>query len=91
MPIIRPSSDLRNNYNEISTLCHKTKKPVYITKNGTGDLAVMSIEHYEVLADKYELYKKIEEGIKSLEEGKTYSSKEVFDEINKILEEDVNG
>lgn len=44
MPIIRPSSDLRNNYNEISTICHRTKSPVYITKNGTGDLAIMSIE-----------------------------------------------
>ena len=43
MPVIRPSSDLRNNYNEISTICHQTKKPVYITKNGAGDLAVMSI------------------------------------------------
>ena len=44
MPIIRPSSDLRNNYNEISTICHQTNSTVYITKNGAGDLAVMSIE-----------------------------------------------
>lgn len=51
MPIIRPSSDLRNNYNEISTICHQTKRPVYITKNGAGDLAVMSIELYELLTD----------------------------------------
>ena len=54
MPIIRPSSDLRNNYNEISTMCHKTNKPVYITKNGAGDLAIMSIELYEELAEKHE-------------------------------------
>ena len=47
MPIIRPSSDLRNNYNEISKLCHQTQSPVYITRNGVGDLAVMSIEAYE--------------------------------------------
>ena len=32
MPVIRPSSDLRNNYNEISTICHQTNRPVYITK-----------------------------------------------------------
>jgi len=62
MPVIRPSSDLRNNYNEISTICHQTKKPVYITKNGAGDLAVMSIELYEFLTDKYELYKELEKG-----------------------------
>ena len=34
MPVIRPSSDLRNKYNEISTICHQTQCPVYITKNG---------------------------------------------------------
>ena len=66
--VIRPRSDLRNNYNEISTICHQTKKPVYITKNGAGDLAVMSIELYEFLTDKYELYKELEKGEK-------YSSK----------------
>ena len=74
MPIIRPSSDLRNNYNEISTLCHKTRKPIYITKNGAGDLAIMSIE----------LYEELEKGIKSLEKGEVYSEEEVFDEIEKI-------
>ena len=84
MPIIRPSSDLRNNYNEISTICHQTKSPVYITKNGAGDLAVMSIELYELLTDKYMLYKELEKGIKSLEEGQAYSDKEVYEELDKI-------
>lgn len=84
MPIIRPSSDLRNNYNEISTICHQTKRPVYITKNGNGDLAVMTIELYELLTDRYELYKELEKGIKSLENGEVYSSDEVYDEIEKI-------
>jgi len=84
MPIIRPSSDLRNNYNEISTLCHKTKRPIYITKNGAGDLAIMSIELYEFLMDKYDLYSKLEKGIKSIQKGDVYSEEEVFDEIEKI-------
>ncbi len=84
MPIIRPSSDLRNKYNEISTICHQTKSPVYITKNGAGDLAVMSIELYELLTDKYRLYKELEKGIKSLENGDVYSSKEVYEELDKI-------
>ncbi len=44
MPIIRPSSDLRNRYSEISEFCHEHSEPVYITKNGHGDLVVMSIE-----------------------------------------------
>ena len=47
MPHIRSSADLRNNYNEISTFCHDRAEPVFITKNGRGDLAVMSIETYE--------------------------------------------
>ena len=75
MPIIRPSSDLRNNYNEISTICHESEKPVYITKNGAGDLAVMSIE----------LYREVDKGIKSLEEGDVYSSEEVFKEIDELV------
>lgn len=84
MPIIRPSSDLRNNYNEISTICHQTKSPVYITKNGAGDLAVMSIELFELLTDKYSLYKELIKGIDSLERGEKYSEKEVFKELDKI-------
>ena len=42
MPTIKSSADLRNNYNEISTYCHNYPEPVFITKNGKGDLAVMS-------------------------------------------------
>ena len=84
MPIIRPSSDLRNNYNEISTICHQTNSPVYITKNGAGDLAVMSIELYEFITDKYKLYKELEKGMVSLEKGEKYSSEEVFEELDKI-------
>lgn len=84
MPIIRPSSDLRNNYNEISTLCHKTKKPIYITKNGAGDLAIMSIEVCEALMDRYELYLELEKGIESIKKGEVYTAEEVFDEIEKM-------
>ena len=58
MPAIRPSSDLRNGYNEISEFCHKYNEPVYITKNGTGDLAVMSIETYERLVGRFDLWKR---------------------------------
>ena len=81
MPIIRPSSDLRNNYNEISTICHQTNRPVYITKNGA---AIMSIELYELLTEKYMLYKELERGINSLENGEVYSTEEVYNELDKI-------
>ena len=55
MPAIKSSADLRNNYNEISTFCHNYPEPVFITKNGKGDLAVMSIETYEELTSRFEL------------------------------------
>lgn len=54
MPIIRPCADLRNNYNEISKICHETKEPMYITRNGTNDLVVLSDEAYETLKSNLE-------------------------------------
>ena len=44
---IRPCADLRNNYNEISRICHETNEPVYITKNGYNDLVILSNEAFE--------------------------------------------
>ena len=86
MPTIRLSADLRNNYNEISELCHEYLEPVFITKNGTGDLAVMSIETYELLAGKLELYNFIEQGLDQVKNGKVKpmknSIKSIREEIN---------
>lgn len=50
MPQIRPITDLRNT-TEISEMCHARKEPLFITKNGYGDLVVMSIEAYEELVE----------------------------------------
>ena len=50
MPQIRPITDLRNT-TEISELCHARREPVFITKNGYGDLVVMSIETYEAMME----------------------------------------
>ncbi len=61
MPIIKPISDLRNHTDEISDLCHQEDEPVFITKNGQGDLVVMSYAHYERLHSLLELYKKLDE------------------------------
>ena len=43
---IRPSAAIRQNYNEIAELCRKTQQPVYLTKNGEGDLVIMDIESF---------------------------------------------
>ena len=53
MPQIRPITDLRNT-NEISEICHAKKEPVFITKNGYGDLVIMSIETYEAMLEERE-------------------------------------
>ena len=47
MPKIRPVSDLRNNFTEISRIIHEEQEPIFLTKNGFGDMVVMSIEQYE--------------------------------------------
>ena len=61
MPLIRPISDLRNRSQEISDLCHSTDQPVFITRNGRGDMVVMSHTHYERLQNLVELYIKLGE------------------------------
>ncbi|MBS3901943.1 MAG: type II toxin-antitoxin system Phd/YefM family antitoxin [Dethiobacter sp.] len=87
MPNIRPSSDLRNKYNEISEFCHKYSEPVYITKNGTGDLAVMSIEAYEKLVGKFELYKLLDEGLEAAKDNNVATAEDVFQRIERELSE----
>ena len=59
MPIIKPISDLRNKSNEISDLAHNSNEPIFITKNGEGDLVVMSISHYSKMQLKIDLLGKL--------------------------------
>jgi prevent-host-death family protein len=59
MPIIKPISDLRNKANEISDLAHQSDEPVFITRNGEGDMVVMSMAHYSNLQLKLQLFGKL--------------------------------
>ena len=68
MPHIRPITDLRNT-NEISEMCNKLKEPIFITKNGYGDLVVMSIDTYERQMGLVQLYKKLAEAEKQIANG----------------------
>ena len=61
MPTIRPISDLRNNSNEISEFCRTSREPVFITKNGVGDMVVLSIEMFERQQAQLELYARLAE------------------------------
>lgn len=76
--IIKKSSDLRNSYNEISTLCHEKKQPVFLTKNGEGDLAIMSIEYYNKLICKNTLYAELLNTEKKMHDGETMQKEDVF-------------
>lgn len=86
MPNIKPSSEIRNNYNEISKFCHETNEPVFITKNGHGDVAVMSIEEYERLTSHLELCRLINEGFDAVENGKVTPAEEYFESLFKELD-----
>lgn len=59
MPNIRPISDLRSSANEISDFCRQTGEPVYITRNGAGDMVVVSMEAYERQQALIDLYGKL--------------------------------
>lgn len=85
---IRPSATIRQNYNEISTLCKKTGEPVYLTKNGEGDLVVMDIEAFS----RREKMLELREQLLSVEEDrmagiKGVSVSQLSDELDRIIDE----
>lgn len=78
MPQIRPITDLRNT-TEISNACHAKREPVFITKNGYGDLVIMSIETYEELLETAETDAAITQAeAQHAQEGKTYDAREAL-------------
>lgn len=82
MKMIRPVSDLRNNFAEISKTVHETAKPVFLTKNGYGDMVVLSMEAFESLQFDSEIYFKLQEAEKEAQlTGQRFSSKEVLQEM----------
>ncbi len=78
MPQIRPITDLRNT-NEISDICHARREPVFITKNGYGDLVVMSIETYEAMVETAAMDAAISEAEAEYEQnGQLHDAKEAM-------------
>jgi prevent-host-death family protein len=87
MKMIRPVSDLRNNFADISKIVHETAQPVFLTKNGYGDMVVMSIEAFENLQFESEVYFKLQEAEREAElTDKRYSSKEVLKAMKDTIE-----
>lgn len=88
MPSIRPISDLRNSANDISDFCRQTREPVYITRNGTGDMVVLNMEEFERREALIDLYAKLavaEEEIIGGAEGEDFLA------VAKQLREQVHG
>ncbi len=86
--IIRPSAAIRQNYNEIAEQCRKTGEPVFLTKNGEGDLVVMDLETY----NRREKMLKLREELLAVEEDrlhgiKGYSVDEVAAMMRNAIEE----
>ena len=77
---IIPMRELKNTV-EIERRCAEENGPVFITKNGKGDLAVMSIETYEELAGRFELYSKLQEGLDDVAAGRTIPLDEAMAEL----------
>ena len=85
---IRPSAAIRQNYNEIADLCRYSQEPVYLTRNGEGDLVVMDIETFS----RREKMLDLREQLLSVEEERIAGSKEyTLDELDEILDEIIQG
>ena len=80
---IRPSAAIRQNYNEIADLCRKSKEPVYLTKNGEGDLVIMDIESFT----RREKMLKLRENLLSVEEDRAMGRRgSTIDELDHFLD-----
>ena len=85
MPQIKPITDLRNT-TEISELCNRTNEPVFITKNGYGDLVIMSMKAYEETVGTMDVIKKLAVAQKQKDESQIISAENVFGELHKKYE-----
>jgi len=77
MPQIRPITDLRNT-TEISELCHKKNEPIFITKNGYGDMVIMSMETYERTMALSNIYEKLAIAEKQIQNDDLLEAENVF-------------
>lgn len=86
MKMIRPVSDLRNNFADISKTVHETAQPVFLTKNGYGDMVVLSMEAFENLQLDSEIYSKLREAEREAElTDQRYSSKDVLKAMKEVI------
>jgi len=85
MPAIRNSVDLINNFNEIREFCQNYREPIFLTNNGQGELAVMSIEAYEELVGRLELYHALQNGLNQINNGEVIEEEEMIGILNNYI------
>jgi prevent-host-death family protein len=85
MPQIIPIKDLKNT-SEISDMCKKTKEPIYITKNGYGDMVIMSMDTYEETMKQLSMYRDIEISEQQIEKGQIKDARQALGELRTKLE-----
>ncbi len=85
METIRPSSDLRNHYSEISKQCHEERNPVIITVNGRGDTAILGLQDYYQMKSELELLRTLAEAENDVMNDAVAPIRNTFDEIRKSL------
>lgn len=86
MKMIRPISDLRNHFADISKTVHETSQPVFLTKNGYGDMVVMSMDAFEKLQFESKVFFKLQEAEREAElTDQRYSSKDVLKALKSAL------
>ncbi|MEN1760253.1 type II toxin-antitoxin system Phd/YefM family antitoxin [Anoxynatronum sibiricum] len=89
-PSIRPSSDLRNRYSEISKYCKENREPVIITVNGRGDTAVLGLQDYYQMKAELELLRTLADAEDDVANGRVGPIKKTFEDLRKSLQEREN-
>lgn len=77
MPQIIPIKDLKDT-SSVSDLCHKANEPIYITKNGYGDMVIMSMELFEATFKQWSMYRDIEISEEEIKQGKTKNARKAL-------------
>lgn len=85
-PDIRPSSDLRNHYVEISRICREERRPTILTVNGRGDTVLIGLEEYDRMVAELDLLNSLAESERDAAEGRVSSADDVVDALRGDLE-----
>lgn len=90
MPQIRPVSDLRNHFADISKIVHESSEPIFLTKNGYGDMVVMSLKSYERRMFDDEIYLKLKEAeLEAVSTNHRLTHNEVFATLKSAIDNKV--